>query len=245
MASQAEEPVALTATRVLSSTQLALLAEHGEERTAEVGERLYEIGDPTYPFIAIIEGEAVILDAAGNEIARHGASGFLGEINLLSGQSVFVTAVATRPMRYIAVPREELRSLLFDDPALSDVILGAFVERRELLQRRPGVGPEIIGPHDSPDTRRLLEFARAQRLPHSWVDPTEGGDGAGAAAGLDASALPLVRLPGGVELHNPSNGELSRALGIGLTLAAREEVDLVVVGGGPAGLGAAVYGASE
>ena len=245
MASQAEEPVALTATRVLSSTQLALLAEHGEERTAEVGERLYEIGDPTYPFIAIIEGEAVILDAAGNEIARHGASGFLGEINLLSGQSVFVTAVATRPMRYIAVPREELRSLLFDDPALSDVILGAFVERRELLQRRPGVGPEIIGPHDSPDTRRLLEFARAQRLPHSWVDPTEGGDGAGAAAGLDASALPLVRLPGGVELHNPSNGELSRALGIGLTLAPREEVDLVIVGGGPAGLGAAVYGASE
>ncbi len=58
-------------------------------------------------------------------------------------------------------------------------------------------------------------------------------------------ATPLVRLPGGTELSNPSNGELSRALGIGLELAAREEVDLLIVGGGPAGLGAAVYGASE
>src|SRR5207247_4016235 len=88
---------------------------------------------------------------------------------------------------------------------------------------------------------RLLDFARSQKLPHSWLDP--GADGAVADAG--SADMPLVRLPGGLELHNPSNGELSRALGIGLTLAPREEVDLLIVGGGPAGLGAAVYGASE
>jgi thioredoxin reductase (NADPH) len=217
-----------------------MLAEHGEEHTAEVGEKLYEIGDATYPFIAIVQGEAAIVDGAGNEIVRHAAPGFLGEVNLLSGQAVFVTAVVTRPMRYIALPREKLRALLFDDPSLSDLILGALVERRELLQARSGVGPEIIGPRDSLDTRRLLEFARAQRLPHTWIDATGTTDGAGSSA-----QLPLVRLPGGVELINPSNGELSRALGIGLELAPREEVDLLIVGCGPAGLAAAVYGASE
>jgi len=244
MTTRAEDQLAIPA-RVLSSTQLALLAQRGEELTAEVGEKLYEIGDATYPFIAVLEGEVVVLDGAGHEIARHVASGFLGEINLLSGQAVFVTAVVTRPLRYIALPREDLRALLFDDPSLSDLILGALVERREVLQRRQGIGPEIIGQYDSPDTRRLLEFARAQRLPHTWVDPTETTDSAGPAAEPSASQTVLVRLPGGVELLNPSNGVLSRALGIGLTLAPREEVDLLIIGGGPAGLGAAVYGASE
>jgi thioredoxin reductase (NADPH) len=240
-----DDQMAVPAARVLSSTQLELLAEHGEEHVAGVGEKLYEIGDATYPFIAIIDGEAAILDGAGSEIVRHGASGFLGEVNLLSGQAVFVTAVVTQPMRYIALPREKLRALLFDDPSLSDLILGALVERRELLQQRQGIGPEIIGPRDSPDTRRLLEFARAQRLPHTWIDPTETTAGADPATEPSVSAMPLVRLPGGVELLNPSNGELSRTLGIGLELAPREEVDLLIVGGGPAGLGAAVYGASE
>jgi thioredoxin reductase (NADPH) len=240
MAFHADDPVAIPA-RVLSSTQLALLAKRGQELTAEVGEKLYEIGDATYPFIAILEGEVAVLDGAGNEIVRHGASGFLGEVNLLSGQSVFVTAAVTQPTRYISIPREELRALLFDDPSLSDLILGALVERRELLQARSGVGPEIVGAHDSPDTRRLLEFARAQRIPHIWVDPPETADG----GGRDAAAPALVRLPGGMELINPSNGELSRALGIGLELAQREEVDLLIIGGGPAGFGAAVYGASE
>jgi len=222
--------------RVLSSSQLATLADRGEGRTAEVGETLYEIGDETYPFIAILEGEAAILDGAGHEIVRHGASGFLGEINLLSGQTVFVTAVVTEAMRYIAVDREVLRGLLFEDGSLSDLLLSAFVERRELLQQREGIGLEIIGPRDSADTRRLLDFARRQKLPYSWVEPGEGDS---------ADALPLVRLPGGAELGNPTNGALSRALGIGRELAPREEVDLLILGGGPAGLGAAVYGASE
>ena len=123
---------------MLSSSQLATLAEHGEERTAEVGEKLFEIGDESYPFIAIIEGEVAVIDAAGREIVRHGASGFLGEMNLLSGQTVFLTAVVTEPMRYIAVDREVLRRLLFEDGSLSDLLLSAFVERRELLQQRRG-----------------------------------------------------------------------------------------------------------
>ena len=231
--------------RVLSSSQLETLAEHGEERTAEVGEELFRIGDATYPFIAILEGEAAVTDAAGREIVRHGASGFLGEMNLLSGQTVFLTAVATQPMRYIAVDREALRQLLLEDEGLSDLLLAAFVQRRELLQQRQGIGVEIAGPRDSSETRRLVDFAKRLRLPFSWLDPAESTDAAALLEPLEPDEVPLVRLPGGVELRRPSNGELSRALGIGLELGPREEVDLLVVGGGPAGLGAAVYGASE
>jgi thioredoxin reductase (NADPH) len=230
---------------VLSDSQLATLAELGEERTAPVGERLFEIGDESYPFVAIREGEVAVVDGAGREIVRHGASGFLGEMNLLSGQTVFLTAVVTEPMRYIAVDREVLRGLLFEDESLSDLLLSAFVERRELLQQRQGIGIEILGPRDSAETRRLLEFARGLRLPHSWIDPVEDAEAATLIESSSPDDLPLVRLPGGIELRRPSNGELSRALGIGLELAQHEEVDLLVVGGGPAGLGAAVYGASE
>jgi thioredoxin reductase (NADPH) len=232
-------------TRVLSSSQLAMLAEHGEARTADVGDTLFQIGDASYPFVAIISGEVAVLDGAGQEVIRHGSSGFLGEINLLSGQTVFLTAVVTQPMRYIAVDREELRRLMFEDGSLSDLLLSAFVERRELLQRRAGIGFEIVGPRDSPDTRRLEDFARRMRLPHSWLIPEEDPQAAALLEALDADEVPLVRLPGGGELRRPSNGELSRALGIGRELEQREEVDLLVIGGGPAGLGAAVYGASE
>ena len=92
---------------------------------------------------------------------------------------------------------------------------------------------------------RMVDFARSNRLPFTWRDPSGDPEAAALVAGLDAASLPLVRLPGGTELRGPSTGEVSRALGIGRELAPREEVDLVVVGGGPAGLGAAVYGASE
>src|SRR5436853_721886 len=98
-----------------------------------------------------------------------------------------------------------------------------------------GIGLEIVGPRSSEDTLRLLEFARANRLPYTWEDETP-------PAGQEA---PLVRLPGGGELEHPSNGEVLRALGVGRELERREEVDLLVVGAGPAGLAAAVYGASE
>ncbi len=208
---------------------------------------LFRVGDERYPLIAIIEGEAAVLDQTGAEIIRHGAFGFLGESNLLSGQTVFLTAVVTEPMRYIAVEREELRALMFEDSALSDLLLWTFNARREGLQKRIGVGFEIVGPHSSDATRRLVEYARRNRLPFTWLDPDRPEDAEALAqlAGLADDEIPLVRLTGGPELRNPSAGELSRALGIGLELDQTEMVDLLVVGGGPAGLGVAVYGASE
>src|SRR4051812_1331745 len=219
----------------LSASQLAKLRELGEERTARIGEVLFRVGDETYPFIAIEEGEVAILDAAGNEIVRHGGSGFLGELNLLSGQTVFLTAVVTEPLRYVAVERDALRGLLFDDGPLSDLVLSTFIARREALQRVQGIGVEVVGPRSSEATMRLLDFLRANRLPFAWTDePPAGG-----------SKPPLGRLPGGAELKHPSSGDVLRALGIGRELERREEVDLLVVGAGPAGLAAAVYGASE
>jgi len=176
-----------------------------------------------------------ILDEAGNEIVRHGASGFLGELNLLSGQTVFLTAVVTKPLRYVAVDRDALRAQLFEDGPLSDLVLSTFIARREALQRVEGVGLEIVGPRSSEATMQMLDFARANRLPFTWHEATP----------TDGTEPPLVRLPGGAELQHPSRGEVLRALGIGRELAPREEVDLLVVGGGPAGLAAAVYGASE
>src|SRR5712691_596931 len=219
----------------LSASQLATLAGLGEERTAGVGDVLYRLGDATYPFIAIREGEVAILDAAGNEIVRHGASSFLGELNLLSGQTVFLTAVVTKPLGYVAVDRDALRALLFDDGPLSDLVLSTFIARREALQRVEGIGLEIVGPRSSEATMQMLDFARANRLPFTWHE----------AAPPDGTEPPLVRLPGGAELQHASRGQVLRALGIGRELAPREQVDLLVVGGGPAGLTAAVYGASE
>jgi thioredoxin reductase (NADPH) len=229
----------------LSASQLATLAGLGEERTAAAGDVLYRVGDARYPFIAILEGEVAILDAAGNEIVRHGPSGFLGELNLLSGQTVFVTAVATKPLRYIAVDRDDLRGLLFDDGPFSELLLSTFMARRSALQQVPGLGMEVFGPHSSDQTMRVVDFARRNRIPFTWRDPAHDPGAAAVVAGLDAASLPVVRLPGGTELRGPTAGDVSRLLGIGLALAPREEVDLLVVGAGPAGLGAAVYGASE
>ncbi len=185
--------------RVLSSSQLSTLAQHGEEGTAEVGEKLFEVGDESYPFIAIVEGEVAVLDGAGGEIIRHGASGFLGEMNLLTGQTVFLTAVVTKPMRYIAIDRVVLRGLLYEDSSLADLLLAAFVERRELLQQQDDIGIEIIGPRESIETRRLRDFARRLRVPYSLIAPEESEHAAALLEGLDPGEIPLVRLPGGGE----------------------------------------------
>ncbi len=240
-------PLTVPESPALSPSQLARITDLGEERTADAGDVLFQVGDDDYPFIAIREGEVAMLDGAGNEIVRQGRSNFLGELSLLSGQSAFLAAVVTEPLRYIAVDRDALRALLFDDEPLSDLLLATFIARREALQQVAGLGLEIVGPRSSVATRRLLDFARNNRLPVTWRDPEREDDPEAAplVAGVDASSLPLVRLPGGAEMRAPTSGELSRALGIGRELAPREEVDLLVVGAGPAGLGAAVYGASE
>jgi thioredoxin reductase (NADPH) len=226
----------------LSPSQLEQLETMGEIRSAPEGAKLYDVGDVTYPFIVLLEGEVSILDANHEEIAHHGPGKFLGEVNLLSGQTVYLTALAVTPVTYIEITRERLRDLLYEDGTLSEMVLGTFMARRERLQAA-NVGIEIVGPRSSEPTRRIVEFVRRYRLPFTWHEsdsavetPSQPENGA---------RFPIVRLPEGRELVEPSNGEVSRALGIGAELEPREDVDLLIVGAGPAGLGAAVYGASE
>ena len=233
----------------LSEAQLALLAEHGEERTAEVGEVLFEVGDRRYPFIAILEGEAAILDAAGHEIVRHGAFGFLGEMNLLSGQTVFLTAVVTRAdALHRGRSRGAADAAVRGRPARRPAALGVRRAARGAAAAATGVGLEIIGPRDSAATRGGWSSSRARnRLPYTWRDPGRRRPARPAlVGGLGADELPLVRLPGGAELRNPSNGELSRALGHRRSSSRRARRSTCSSSAaGPAGLGAAVYGASE
>jgi thioredoxin reductase (NADPH) len=224
----------------LSAQQLETLRVVGHERFADAGDVLYRVGDRHYPFIAILDGEVAIHDATGREFVRHGSAGFLGELSLLTGDPVYVTAVVTKPTRYIEVDREELRKLLFDDASLAELVLPNLISRRDALQRQQAVGVEVTGPRTSPATLQMLEYLRRNRLPYRWQET-----GGGADLALDESELPVLRLPGGTELRAPSIGAVSRALGISLELPHREDVDLLVVGAGPAGLGAAVYGASE
>src|SRR5262249_58155979 len=169
-------------TAVLSEGQLAMLGEHGEERRAEVGDVLFRVGDRRYPLIAIVEGEAAVLDQTGVEINRHRAGGFLGEAKLLSGQTVFFTAVGTEPLRYIAVEREQLRTLLFEDSALSDLLLWTFMARREGLQRRGGGGAGIVGAPASEAPRQRGEVARRHAPPAMWRVTTRPPHAAARAA---------------------------------------------------------------
>ena len=238
-----DRPVPVDVNAALTDEQRETLRQHGEERSAAVGDVLYRVGDRTYPFIAIVEGEAAILDGQGNEIVRHGRNGFLGELSLLSGQTVYVTAKVTQPMRYIALERGDLLRLLFDDEQLNDVVTSAYVRRRDALQRWD-IGVEIVGPRSSAPTRAIVEYVRRNRLPHAWRDSDEP-ECAALVDGLRPEQLPVVTLPGGRRMEAPGPGDVSRALGIGLDLAPREDVDLLVVGAGPGGLGAAVYAASE
>jgi thioredoxin reductase (NADPH) len=140
-----------------------------------------------------------------------------------------------QPLRYIEVERDVLRKLLFDDAPLSDLLLSAFIDRREALQRVEGIGVEVVGPRASDATMRMLGFLRANRLPFTWHDEEPA----------DGEQPPVIRLPGGVEMKHPSTGDVLRALGVGAELERHEDVDLLVVGAGPAGLASAVYGSSE
>src|SRR4051794_39241856 len=165
---------------------------------------LYRVGDRSYPFVAILDGEVAIVDAAGNEIIRHGSSGFLGEMNLLTGQTVFVTAVVTKALRYVAVERGALRALLFEDGPLSDLVLATLIERREALQQVDGIGLEIVGPHTSEATRRMLDYARSNRLPYMWQDaPPPAGGGPPPAGGGGPRRSPGSRAAPGCERLGP------------------------------------------
>jgi len=234
---------------ILDAADVALLDAIGARRSVAVGDYLYREGDSTYEFYVIVSGAVDIVvgkDDSERLIMRHGPGRFLGELNLLTGLRVFVSARVAEAGEVIAVPRAALRQVIATNPRLSDTILATFLARRARLLRGAAGSIRVIGSRFSPETTRLREFLERSRIPHQWLDP-DGDQAVEAiltAFGVPAADLPVVIATGSV-LRRPTPGVLADYLGVTVGSLPGRSFDLVVVGGGPAGLAAAVYGASE
>jgi len=233
----------------LSDYQVRALEQHGERVHTAPGEVLFREGDDYSCFWVVLEGKVATYSDYGSDeemqIAVHGAGRFLGELGVLTGQAAFLTAVACEPAELLRVPVDELRKLVTQDPVLGDLVLRAYLARRSILLE-VGAGLRIVGSCFSPDTRRLREFAARNRLPHRWIDLEEDQEAEALlnALGVSPQETPVVIWRGSV-LRNPSNAELARVIGLPSKVPHWADCDLLVVGTGPAGLAASVYGASE
>ena len=232
----------------LDDGQRARLRALGTARTTAPGDVLFREGDDGYDFFVVESGAVVIVQGYGGEnrvIAVHGEHRFLGELNLLTGSPAYLSAVVRDGGEVIQVPASRLREVVSDDEELSDLILRAFLARRSILIGL-GAGVKLVGSRFSEDARRLREFLARNRMPYQWVDVErdEEADKLLQALAVGPDETPVV-VRGSEVLRNPSNAELGRMLGLGARGAPPALCDVVIVGGGPAGLAAAVYGASE
>ena len=245
----AETPDPYGAYPRLDPEQIEALEARGTRRRTAAGEVIFRAGDTSYDFVVVLEGLVAIVEhdhGAERVIAAHGAGRFLGELNLLTGETVFVSAIVREPGEILVVPAERLRELVTKDPVFGDLILRAFIVRRSILIGLH-TGLRIVGSRHSPDTRRLREFAARNRLPHSWIDLEEypAAETLLCELGVVAAETPVVIWCGETVLRNPTNAELARLVGLPVASAREAGCDLVIVGMGPAGLAAAVYAASE
>ena len=245
----AETPDRYGAFPRLSDAQIETLARRGERQRVEPGEVLFREGDKRYDFFVVLDGKVMVVSGYGGEermIAVHGPRRFLGELSLLTGQAAFFTAVVREPGEVLVVPVERLRALVTQDTVLGDIVLRAYLLRREMLIGL-GAGFQIVGSRFSPDSRSLREFAARNRLPYRWIDLEEDEAAEALLNGLDVAPeeTPVVIWRGNQVLRNPSNEELAQMIGLRARSVAEDVCDLLVVGAGPAGLAAAVYGASE
>jgi thioredoxin reductase (NADPH) len=222
----------------------------GRERAVARGEVLFRAGDATPGFYTVLEGEVEIVredDVGDVVVARHGQARFLGELNLLTGQRSYLTARVSRDGRVLEIDLPTFRRLMDTHPEFSDTVFRSFVARREVLRTGEGAGAiRIIGSRYSPEAMALRSFANRSRLPHTWVDLEEVEDAPVYLAGIGVRPrdLPVVVLPTAT-LRSPTPGEFADRLGLTYHDIPGFVSDLVVVGTGPAGLAAAVYGASE
>jgi thioredoxin reductase (NADPH) len=237
---------------VLDAAQLGVLRGYGSEREVAAGDVLFADGDEAYDLIVLLAGTADIIEGYGqpgaNVVASFGPSEFLGEVGMLTGQRAFLSAVATSAGRVLAVPVARVRRVMAQEPGLSDLILRTFLLRRSILLRR-GSGLTLIGSRFDPDTRRLLEVLARNRLVWTWLDLEASPEAEQVLQGLDipVADLPIILVPGGPVLRNPGSRALLDALGLSGDAGSYPPgvCDLLVVGAGPAGLAAAVYGASD
>jgi thioredoxin reductase (NADPH) len=232
----------------LDEEQRERLRAIGELVPVQTGEVLFREGDASYDFFVVESGAVTIVRGYGDEnrvIAVHGQHRFLGELNLLTGSRVTLTAVVRDPGAVIRIPVTALRRLVSSDEDLSNLILRAMLARRSILIEIGG-GVRVVGSRYSQDSRRVREFLGRNRMPYQWIELEDDreADALLEAVGVTPCETPVL-IGGSDVLRNPSNAALSRALGLGARGAPPPLCDLIIIGGGPAGLAAAVYGASE
>jgi len=235
--------------RQLNDAELAALRPLGVRRAVSAGEYLYREGDAGYDFYVVLTGAVeIVVNTDGKErvIARHSPGRFLGELNLLTGQRVFVSARVAEAGDVLVVPRDAFRRLIATDASLSDKILAAFLARRAILLTGASSAIRVIGSRFSSDSGHVREFLARNRIPHEWLDPDADTEVERLLREFDIPPrdLPVVLVSGKV-LRRPTPGVLADYLGLTVGPMPDGGFDLIVVGAGPAGLAAAVYGASE
>jgi thioredoxin reductase (NADPH) len=254
--SDARRGLPLTSSRIekifpkLTPAQIGRIAAHGRTRSVHPGDVLIEQGDTSVPFFVVITGEVEIVRPFGTHetlITIHGDGEFTGEVNMLSGRRSLVRARATKPGEVIELDHQDLLGLVQTDPELSDILMRAFILRRvELIAA--GVGDLIlIGSVYSAGTLRIKEFLMRNGHPYSYIDLEQDPDVQNLLDSFQivASDVPVLICRGQVVLRNPGNQQIADCLGFNESIDQTQVRDLVVVGAGPSGLAAAVYGASE
>ncbi len=224
---------------------LARIAAHGERRSVAAGEVLYRTDDRAYPFVYAYSAALQIVDPTGMVLGVMSPGQFTGELALLLNQTSFSDCVVIDPGEVLVVPQPAIVELVQVDPEVSDLLLQAFAARRRLLiERRQGT-LTLVGREDARGLRRVLVYAERNRIPYRWIDPSDPAQrpDVPAIAGDDGGVKVVVR--GRHVLTDPSVADVARALGLDLAVSGHEPADLIIVGAGPAGLSAAVYGASE
>jgi thioredoxin reductase (NADPH) len=237
------------ATPTLNAADMALVSQLGLRRQVLAGEYLFREGDVTYDFFALVSAEVdIVMAVDGDErlIRHHGPGRFLGELSMLSGLRAFLSCRVVTGGEVLVVPRDQLRPLMASSPRLGDTILSAFVARRGMLMTDAAPAVRVIGSQFSPESLHIREFLTRTRVPHEWLDADHDPQVASLIEQfeINATELPVV-IASGTVLRGATPGDVANYLGLTVERLPKRCFDLVVVGGGPAGLAAAVYGASE
>jgi thioredoxin reductase (NADPH) len=234
----------------LTPSQIDRIRPVGKLRQVRVGEVLFQPGDVTAPFLVLLSGSLEIVQptlSGERLIVTHQAGGFTGEMTLISGRGALAGGRVTAPGEFLELSPEELRTLVARDAELSELFMRAFILRRVLLISSSQGNVVLVGSRHSAKTLRLREFLTRNGHPFSYMDL----DADMVAQELldrfavTASEIPVVICNGQTVLRSPSIQELAKCLGLNAHITPTEVRDLVIVGAGPSGLAAAVYGASE
>ncbi len=235
---------------VLTDAQIARVALHGRVRQVERGEVFASVGQTVVPFLVVTKGQVeIVRPSSGIEtlVVAHGPGEFTGEVNMLSGRRSLVQARANQPGEVIELDREHLLSLVQTDSELSEIIMRAFILRRvELIAN--GLGDVVlVGSTHCAGTLRVKEFLTRNGHPHASIDldRDEGVQTLLDRFNVGEADIPVLICRGEIVLRNPTNRQIADCLGFNDAIDEAKVRDLIVVGAGPSGLAAAVYGASE